>query len=58
MPTGPLNRVADNSLAKQLLGWEPQMKFMDGLHQTIDWYYATKNRVEVAETLELALTAR
>jgi nucleoside-diphosphate-sugar epimerase len=58
MPTGPLNRVADNSLARQLLGWEPQMKFMDGLHQTIDWYYATKNRLEVAETLELALTAR
>jgi UDP-glucose 4-epimerase len=24
MPTGPLNRVADNSLAKKLLGWEPQ----------------------------------
>src|SRR5579863_4768770 len=24
MPTGPLNRVADNSLAKKLLGWEPK----------------------------------
>src|SRR5438552_5778543 len=33
MPTGPLNRVADNSLAKNLLGWEPQMRFMDGLHR-------------------------
>jgi nucleoside-diphosphate-sugar epimerase len=58
MPTGPLNRVADNSLAKELLDWEPQMKFMDGLHRTVDWYYATKNREQVAQTLELALTAR
>ncbi len=36
MPTGPINRVADNSLAKRLLGWEPKMKFIDGLHRTID----------------------
>src|SRR3990172_10691980 len=28
MPTGPLNRVADNRLAKQLLGWEPKTKFI------------------------------
>ncbi len=33
MPTGPLNRVADNSLARMLLGWEPKVKFMDGLHR-------------------------
>src|SRR5207244_1257741 len=39
MPTGPMNRVADNSLAKKLLGWEPKVKFVDGLHKTIDWYY-------------------
>lgn len=24
MPTGPLNRVVDNVLAKKLLGWEPK----------------------------------
>ena len=35
MPTGPMNRVADNSRARKLLGWEPQMKFIDGLHRTI-----------------------
>ena len=23
MPTGPMNRVADNSRARKLLGWEP-----------------------------------
>ncbi len=43
MPTGPYNRVADNSLAKKLLGWEPQVRFMDGLHKTIDWYFSTKD---------------
>ncbi|MBC7230311.1 MAG: NAD-dependent epimerase/dehydratase family protein [Actinobacteria bacterium] len=58
MPTGPLNRVADNSLAKELLGWEPRMKFMDGLHRTIDWYFANKDRDEVAARLETALTER
>ncbi len=58
MPTGPLNRVADNSLARRLLGWEPQVKFMDGLHRTIDWYFATKDRAQVRATLERMLTER
>ena len=58
MPTGPLNRVADNSLAKMLLGWEPQVKFMDGLHRTADWYFKAKNREAVASVLETRLTER
>ena len=58
MPTGPMNRVADNSLAKKLLGWEPKMKFMDGLHKTIDWYFSTKNRQEVEKILDKMLTER
>ena len=58
MPVGPLNRVADNSLAKQLLGWEPKTKFVDGLHKTIDWYFGTKNPEEVAAILEDKLTER
>jgi UDP-glucose 4-epimerase len=58
MPTGPLNRVADNSLAKKLLGWEPKVKFMDGLHRTIDWYVAKKQKNEVAAKLEAVLTER
>src|SRR6202163_3334409 len=47
MPTGPLNRVADNALAKKLLNWEPQISFKDGLKRTIDWYFASKDRDEV-----------
>jgi nucleoside-diphosphate-sugar epimerase len=58
MPTGPMNRVADNSLAKRLLQWEPQMKFIEGLHRTIDWYFSEKNPAEVKATLERLLTER
>ena len=58
MPTGPMNRVADNSLAKELLDWEPQVRFVDGLRSTLDWYFATKNREKIAATLEHRLTER
>ncbi len=58
MPTGPLNRVADNSLARMLLGWEPQVKFMDGLHRTTDWYFREKDRQAVAANLATRLTER
>jgi nucleoside-diphosphate-sugar epimerase len=58
MPTGPLNRVADNRLARELLGWAPQVTFVDGLHRTIDWYFANKDRAEVAASLEGRLTER
>ncbi len=58
MPTGPLNRVADNSLAKKLLGWEPQVKFHEGLRRTVDWYYKTKDREQVKAILDRMLTER
>jgi nucleoside-diphosphate-sugar epimerase len=58
MPTGPLNRVADNSRAKQLLGWEPEVTFREGLRRTIDWYYKTKDRAQVQSILKRMLTER
>ena len=58
MPTGPLNRVADNSLAKKLLNWEPKVMFKDGLQRTIDWYFKTKNRDEVQRIFNRMLTER
>lgn len=58
MPTGPLNRVADNALAKKLLGWEPLVSFREGLRRTIDWYYKTKDRAQVKATFERMLTER
>ena len=42
-PTGPLNRVADTSLAIQLLERQPQVSFKEGLHRTFEWYFATKD---------------
>ncbi len=58
MPTGPLNRVADNSLAKKLLGWEPKVLFREGLKRTIDWYYATRDKQEVKRIFARMLTER
>ncbi|MBN1914258.1 MAG: SDR family NAD(P)-dependent oxidoreductase [Candidatus Omnitrophica bacterium] len=58
MPVGPLNRVADNSLAKKLLGWRPEVKFMDGLHRTADWYFAAKDIKEVKKQFKNKLTER
>ena len=58
MPTGPLNRVADNSLGRKLLEWEPKVSFIDGLRRTIDWYFSTKDRVHVTGVLESRLTER
>ncbi len=58
MPTGPMNRVADNSLARRRLHWEPQVPFEDGLRRTIDWYYEAKDPALTAEELRSALTER
>jgi nucleoside-diphosphate-sugar epimerase len=57
-PVGPMNRVADNTLSKRLLGWEPQVKFVDGLHRTIDWYFTSKDRAAVAGDFDRKLTER
>lgn len=58
MPTGPINRVADNRLAKKLLGWEPKTPFREGLRKTMDWYFASKQKEEVRDVLETMLTTR
>ena len=52
MPTGPLNRVAENSLAKKVLGWEPAVKFVDGVRRTIDWYVSSRDESQAASALE------
>ncbi len=57
-PTGPYNRVCDNTLARTRLGWEPRVPFQKGLESTIAWYYETKKRTEVADHLEQLLTER
>ncbi len=58
MPTGPLNRVASNERAARLLGWRPQVSFVEGVHRTADWYFATKDPAQVAGIVEGKLTER
>jgi nucleoside-diphosphate-sugar epimerase len=58
MPTGPLNREADNSHPLRLLGWEPRVPFRDGLRRTMDWYFETRDRDRVAAKLDSMLTGR
>ncbi len=58
MPTGPLNRVADNALAKKLLGWESKVLLKEGLKRTVDWYYSVRNKNQVASELDSMLTGR
>jgi nucleoside-diphosphate-sugar epimerase len=58
MPTGPLNRVAGNRLARKLLGWCPKVKFIDGLHKTIDWYFATKDSEQMEASFDNKLVER
>jgi UDP-glucose 4-epimerase len=58
MPTGPKNRVASNELARSLLGWEPTVSFVQGLHRTADWYFQTKDPQRVRESLYRLLTER
>ncbi len=57
-PTGPYNRVADNSLGKKLMGWEPEVSFSDGLDRTIRWYFEAHDRDDVATDFEASLTER
>ena len=52
MPTGPLNRVADNTLAEKLLGWTPKFSFQEGLQRTYKWYLENKNVDQVRRILE------
>ena len=50
-PTGPLNRVADNGMAKKLLKWESKNTFEDGLKRTVKWYKNNKDKKEVKNKL-------
>lgn len=57
-PTGPLNRVCDLGRARSLLGWEPAVRFSEGVRRTFDWYRSTKDSAEVARTLPELLASR
>lgn len=58
LPTGPLNRVADNTRAQAMLGWSPRVSFADGLKRTFEWYRDTHDREQVAANLNALLATR
>jgi UDP-glucose 4-epimerase len=57
-PEGVFSRAADISRTKKILNWEPKVSFDNGLKQTIDWYYATKDKDAVAQKLQTLLNER
>jgi UDP-glucuronate decarboxylase len=40
----PHDSLADTTKARELLGWQPQTSFDDGLKQTIEWYQANADQ--------------
>ncbi len=57
-PTGPYNRVADNTLARELLGWSARVGFSEGLERTIQWYCSKHDPHEIRCELQQRLTGR
>ena len=57
-PTGPYNRVCDLTQCREKLNWEPQVKFIDGLHATIDWYRENHHPDRVKAKLDRVLSER
>jgi nucleoside-diphosphate-sugar epimerase len=57
-PVGVYSRAADLTRARGVLDWEPQIMFGEGLRKTVPWYYANRDRGEVASKLGLLLSER
>ncbi len=57
-PTGVFTRAADLARARELLDWEPQTTFEQGLARTIDWYFSTHDQAYVRSNIERLLTER
>ena len=48
-PVGVLNRVADNSRAREMLDWEPSKGFEEGVKNMVDWFYEYHDKEELSE---------
>jgi len=57
-PVGVRHRALDGSLARELLGWAPEMPLAKGLEASIAWYQAYRDVTEVAERLDTLLYER
>ena len=57
-PVGVFSRAADLSRTREILEWEPQTSFHNGLKRTLEWYFANNNSEDVAPRLGILLTER
>lgn len=57
-PVGVFSRAADLSRTREVLDWEPQTSFRDGLNQTLKWYFANNSIEDIAPKLGILLTER
>jgi nucleoside-diphosphate-sugar epimerase len=58
MPTGPYYRVADNTKLSNRTGWQPEVRFADGLARTLEWYYSAKSEDAIRRELPHLLFER
>lgn len=58
MPTGPMYRSADVTLADSLLGYKPRVDLAEGVRRTTEWYRGVKDPAWVRADLGRLLTER
>jgi len=57
-PVGVSSRASDNTLTRDLFGWEPSVGLEEGIRSTLDWYAARPGRPATTTELEELLLAR
>ena len=57
-PVGVASRASNNTLIRELLGWEPQVSLREGIARTLAWYADRADRPQTADELEDLLLAR
>ena len=57
-PKGVRGRNSDNTMIRELLGWEPSVPLREGLEQTYRWVYDQAAALERGQVAELAPGAR
>jgi nucleoside-diphosphate-sugar epimerase len=58
MPTGPMYRTAGVERTRELLPHVPEVNLEEGIRRTVEWYYSTKDRDAVTNSLERLLVER
>jgi nucleoside-diphosphate-sugar epimerase len=43
--TGSMRLQCDNTKAREILGWQPQIPFEEGLDRTIQWFKENSNKI-------------